>query len=103
MAGEVGGGGGDGQAETADNRAGDGCLGDAQGEVAGVRGDAEGKFGAGFDDDGEWAGPEFFGEAVKGGVELACDLVGLGDLGDEEREWLVAGTGFEVVDAVDGF
>ena len=33
---------------------------------------------------------------------LAGELVGLGDLGDEEREGLVAGAGFELVDAVDG-
>ncbi len=31
-----------------------------------------------------------FGEAVEGGVELAGDLIGLGDLGDEQREGLVA-------------
>ena len=102
MAGEVGGGGGDGEAEASDDGAGDGGLGNAESEVAGVGGDAQGEFGAGFDDDGEWAGPEFFGQAVEGGVELAGEFVGLGDLGDEEREGLVAGAGFEVVDAIDG-
>ena len=102
VAGEVGRGGGDGQAETGDDGAGDGGFGDAEGEVAGVGGDAEGEFAAGFDDDGEGAGPELFGEAVEGGVELAGEFVGLGDLGDEEREGLVAGAGFDLVDAVDG-
>jgi hypothetical protein len=102
VTGEVGGGGGDGQAEAGDYGAGDGGLGDAEGEVAGVGGDAEGEFGAGFDDDGERAGPELFGEAIEGRVELAGELVGLGDLGDEEREGFVAGAGFEVVDAIDG-
>ena len=86
-----------------DDGAGDGGFGDAEGKVAGVGGDAEGEFGAGFDDDGEWAGPELFREAVEGGVELTGDLVGLGDLGDEKREWLVARAGFEVVDSIDGF
>ena len=99
---EVGGGGGDGQAEAGDDGAGDGGLGDAQGDVAGVGGDAEGQAGAGFDDDGERAGPEAFGEAVEGGVDLAGESVGLGGLGDEQRERLVAGAGFDLVDAVDG-
>jgi hypothetical protein len=99
---QIGGGGGDGQTEAADDSARDGGLGDAEGEVAGVGGDAEGELGAGFDDDGQWAGPELFGEAVEGGVELAGDLVGLGDLCDEKREGLVAGASFELVDAVDG-
>src|SRR5271168_494030 len=40
QAGEVGRGGGDGQAETADDGAGNGGLGDTEGEVAGVGGDA---------------------------------------------------------------
>src|SRR5580698_771037 len=62
-AGEIGGGGGNGQAELLDDGAGDGGLGNAKGEVAGIGGDAEGEFGAGFDDDGEGAGPEFLGEA----------------------------------------
>ncbi len=99
---EVGGGGGDGQAKTADDGARDGGFGDAEGEVAGVGGDAEGEFRTGLDDDGQRAGPELFGEAIEGGVELAGDLVGLGDLCDEKREGLVAGAGFELVDAVDG-
>ena len=102
QAGEVGRGGGDGQAEAGDDGAGDGGLGDAEGEVAGVGGDAEGELAAGFDDDGEGAGPELLGEAVEGGVELAGEFVGLGDLGDEQREGLVAGAGFDLVDAVDG-
>src|SRR5258707_652459 len=93
VAGEVCGGGGDGKAEAGDDGAGDGGFGDAKGEVAGVGGDAEGKPGAGFDDDGERARPELFGKSVEGGVELAGELVGLGYLGDEEREGLVAGAG----------
>ena len=99
---EVGGGCGDGKAEAGDDGAGDGCFRHAEGEVAGVGGDTQGKLGAGFDDDGEGAGPEFFGEAVEGGVELTGELVGLGDFGDEERQGLVAGAGLELVDAVDG-
>jgi len=99
---EVGGGGGDGEAEAFDDGAGNGGLGHAEGKVAGVGGDAQGQLGAGLDDEGEGAGPEAFGEAVEGGVEVAGELVGLGDLGDEEREGLVAGTGFDVVDALDG-
>ena len=42
QAGEIGRGGGDGQAEAADDGAGDGGLGNAQGDVAGVGGDAQG-------------------------------------------------------------
>jgi hypothetical protein len=99
---EVGRGRGDGQAEAGDDGAGDGGFGDAEGEVAGVGGYAQGEARAGFDDDGEGAGPELLGEAVEGGVELAAELVGLGNLGDEEREGLVAGAGFELVDAFDG-
>jgi hypothetical protein len=102
VAGEVGGGGGDGQAEAGDDGARNGGFGDAESEVAGVGSDAQGKLGAGFDDDGEGARPEFFGEAIEGGVELAGEFVGLGDLGDEEREGFVAGAGLEVVDAIDG-
>ena len=93
---------GDGQAQLFDDCAGDGGLGDAEGEVAGVGGDAEGEFAAGFDDDGEGTGPEFFGEAVEGGVDLAGEFVGLGYLRDEERQGLVAGAGFDLVYAVDG-
>jgi hypothetical protein len=103
MAVEIGRGSGDGQAEAADDGTRDGGFGDAEGEIASVRGDAEGKLGAGFDDDGQRAGPELFGEAVEGGVQLAGDLVGLGDLGDEQRKGFVARAGFDVVDAVDGF
>ena len=99
---EVGGGGGDGQAELGDDGAADGGFRHAQGDVAGVGGDAQGELAAGFDDDGERAGPEAFGEAVEGGVDAAGELVGLGDVGDEQRERLVAGAGFELVDAVDG-
>ena len=47
-------------------------------------------------------GQKFFGETVEGGVDLAGEFVGLGDLGDEEREGFVTSTGFELVDAVDG-
>ena len=98
---EVGGGCGDGQAEFADNGAADGGLRHAEGYVSGVGGNAERELGAGFDDDGEWAGPEALGESVEVGVDVAGELVGLGDVCDEEREGLVAGAGFEVVDAVD--
>jgi hypothetical protein len=99
---EVGGGCGDGQAEASDDGAGNGGFGNAEGEVAGVGGDAQGKFAAGFDDDRERTRPKFFSEAIKGSVEVAGELVGLGYFGDEERERLVAGTGFEFVDAIDG-
>jgi hypothetical protein len=99
---EVGRGRGDGQAEAGDDGARNGGFGDAKGEVAGVRGDAQREFAAGLDDDGERAGPELFGEAVEGGVELTGELVGLGDFGDEERQGFVAGAGFELVDAIDG-
>ena len=102
QAGEIGRGGGDGQAKRGDDGAGDGGFGDAESDVAGVGGDAQRELGAGLDDDGERAGPELFGEAVEGGVELAGEFVGLGDLGDEERERLVAGAGFDLVDAIDG-
>ena len=102
MAGQIGGGGCDGKAETGDDSARNGGFGDAEGEIAGVGGDAKGEFGAGFDDEGERAGPELLGESIEGGVELAGEFVGLGDLGDEQRERLVAGAGFDLVDAVDG-
>ena len=99
---EVGGGGRDREAELRDNRATDGGFGDSERYVAGVGGNAEGELAAGFDDDGEWAGPEAFGEFVEGDVDAAGEFVGLRDVGDEKREGLVAGAGFELVDAVDG-
>ena len=102
VAGEVSRGGGDGEAQAGYDGAGDGGLGNAKGEVAGVGGHAKGELAAGLDHDGEGAGPELLGEAVEGGVELAGEFVGLGDLGDEEREGLVPGAGLELVDAVDG-
>jgi hypothetical protein len=99
---EVGRGGCNGQAEAGDDGAGNGSFGDAEGQIARVGGDAEGEPASGFDHDGERAGPEFFGETIEGGVDLTGKFVGLGDLGDEERERLVAGPGFELVDAIDG-
>src|SRR6202000_2981083 len=81
QAAEVGGGGGDGEAELADDGAADGGFGHAEGDVAGVGGDAQGELAAGFDDDGERAGPEALGEAVEGAVEGAGELVGLGEVG----------------------
>ena len=47
-------------------------------------------------------GQNFSARAVEGGVELTGYLVGLGDLGDEKREWFVPGASFEVVDTIDG-
>ena len=99
---EVGGGCGDGQAEEVDDSAGDGGLGDAQGDVAGVGGDAQGQAGAGLDDEGERAGPEALSEAVECGVDLAGEAVGLCGVADEQGERLVAGAALELVDAVDG-
>ena len=99
---EVGGSCGDGQAEASDDCAGDGGFGDAESEVASVSRDSQRKLASGFDDDGERAGPEFFGKAIKGSVELASEFVGLCYFGDEERERFVAGTGFELIDAIDG-
>ena len=98
---EVGGGGGDGQAEALDDGAGDGGFGHAQGDVAGVGGDAQGQLGAGADDDGEGAGPEALGEAVEGGVDVAGELVGLGrsEMSSESGLWRA---GFDLVDALDG-
>ena len=84
QAAEVGRGGCDGQAKFFDHGAANGGLRHAQGYVAGVGGDAEGELAAGFDDDGEWAGPEAFGEAVEVGVNTARQLVGLRDIGDEQ-------------------
>jgi hypothetical protein len=101
MAAEISGGGSDGEAETSDDGAADGCLGNTKGEVSGVGGDAEGKLGAGLDDDGERTGPELFRETVEGCVEVASELIGLGDLVDKEREGLMTGAGFEIVDTVD--
>ena len=102
QAGEVSRGRGDGQAEASYDGAGDGGFGDAEGKIAGVGGHAQGKLAAGFDDDGEGAGPELLGEPIERGVELASEFVGLGDLGDEEREGLVTGASFNFVDAFDG-
>jgi len=102
QAGEIGRGRGDGKAETLDDGARNGGFRHAEGQVAGVGRYAEGEFGTGFDDDGERAGPEAFGEAVEGRVNLAGELVRLGGLGDQKREGLVAGAGFELVDAIDG-
>jgi hypothetical protein len=102
QAGEVSGGGGDREAEAGRYGAGDGCLRDAQGEIAGVGGYAQGQLTAGLDDDGEGAGPEPLRQAVEGGVQGAGQLVGLLDLGDEQGEGLMTGAGLDVVDAVDG-
>lgn len=102
VAGEVGGGGGDWDAEAGDYGSGDGRGGDAEGYVAGVGGDAEGEAGAGADDDGEGARPEALGEAVEGEVAVAGEGVGFGGFGEEEGEGLVAGALLDVVDAVDG-
>jgi hypothetical protein len=99
---QIGGGCGDGKSEFFDDCTGNRGFGDAQGDVSGVSGNAQGKFGAGFDDDGEGAGPETFGEAVEGGVAGTGERIGVGDVGDEERERLVAGTLLDLVDAVDG-
>ena len=99
---EVGRGGGDGQAELLDDGAADGAFGHAQGDVAGVGGDAQGEFAAGLHDDREGAWPEAFGEKVEGGADGGREFVGLHDIADEQRERLVAGAGFEVVDAIDG-
>lgn len=93
---------GDGQAEPCDDRSRDGGLRDAKGDVSRVCGDAEREFGTRFDDDGERAWPETFGEAVEGGVTRACEPIGLGHIGDQERQWLVTRTIFEVIDAIDG-
>lgn len=102
QAGEIGRGRSDGETEALDDCAGNGGFGDTEGEIAGVGSNSEGKFGASLDDDGERARPEAFRQAIKGGVDLAGEFVGLGSFGNEEREWLVAGAGFELVDAVDG-
>src|SRR5216683_2601736 len=102
IAGEVGRGRGDRESELSDDSAWDSSLGNADGDVAGVRCHAEGKLGAGLDDDRKWAGPELLCKAVKGGVEPACQFVGLRDLGDQQRQGLMAGAGFDLVDAVDG-
>jgi hypothetical protein len=91
----------DRQAETGYDGAGDGGLGDAQCEVAGVGGDAQGKLAASLDDNREGAGPELLSETVERGVELTGEFVGLGDLCDEEREGLMAGASFNFVDAFD--
>ena len=80
----------------------DGGFRHAERDVAGVGGDAERELAAGFHDNGERAGPEAFGEAVERSVEVAGELVGLRGVAEEQRERLVAGAGFEVVDAVDG-
>src|SRR5258708_4288534 len=102
IAGEVGRGRGDRESELSDDSAWDSSLGNADGDVAGVRCHAEGKLGASLDDDRKWAGPELLCKAVKGGVEPAGQFVGLRDLGDQQRQGLVARAGFDLGDAVDG-
>ena len=42
-----------------------------------------------------------FRRACRSRVDRAGKLVGLGDVGDEQREWLVTGAGLQVVDVVD--
>jgi hypothetical protein len=99
---QIGGGCGDRKAEFLDDGAADLAFRHAQGDVAGVRGDAQRELAAGLDDDGERARPEALGQTVEGGVDVAGEFVGLRDVADEERKGLVARAGFELVDAVDG-
>lgn len=99
---EVGGGGGNGQTEAGDDSARDGGLGDAQGDVASVGGDTEGKLGAGADDDGQGSGPKAFGEAVEGGVAGTGEGICLCHVGDKQRKRFMARARLDVVDAIDG-
>lgn len=80
---QVGGGGGDGDAETGDYCAGYCGFGNTQGDVAGIGGDAQGKACPGLDDDGERAGPEAFRQAIEGGVDIAGQAIGLCGFGYE--------------------
>jgi len=102
LAAKVGRSGGYGQAELGNDCTADGCFRDAQGDVAGVGRDAQGQLAAGLDDDSERAGPEFFGELIELGADGSRELVGLGYVGDEQRERLVTGAGFQLVDVLDG-
>ncbi len=92
----------DRQAKALDNGAGNGCVGHAQGDVAGVGRGAQGQLGAGAHDDGERTGPEAVGQLVQLRVGVARQLVGLGEPGDEQRERLVLLAGLDPVDLLDG-
>jgi hypothetical protein len=99
---EVRGGCGNGKTEAGDDGSGDCSLRHAQSDIAGIGGDAEGQFGAGTNDKRKRSGPETLGEAVKSGVEPAGELVGLGDIADEQRQRFVAGSRLDLIDAIDG-
>jgi hypothetical protein len=98
---QVGGRGGDGDAEAGYDCSGYGGFRNAEGDVASVGGNAQGKARAGPDDDGEWAGPEAFGKAIEGSVDIAGEAIGLSGLGQKERERFVPGAGLDLVDTID--
>ena len=98
---KIGRGGGDGHAILLDDGARNGGVRDAQGDVAGVCRGAQWELAAGADDDGERAGPEAFGELVEAVVDVARQLIGLSDGGDEQRERLVLQSGLDLVNALD--
>ena len=99
---QIGGGGGDGQAESLDDGAGNGGIGNADGHIAGVGGGTQRQLGAGADDDGERSGPEVVGELVEHGIGVARQFVGLRQARDEQRERLVLLAALELVDVLDG-
>jgi len=81
---------------------GDGSVGDAQGNVAGVGGGTEGQPGAGTNDDGEGARPEAVGKLVEHWIAVARELVGLGQRRDEKGERFLFLPAFQAVDTLDG-
>ena len=99
---QIGGRGRDGQAEMVDDGAWNRGVRDTQGDVAGVGRGAQRQLGTGTDNDGERSGPESVGEFVEHRVGVACQLVGLRERGNQQRERLMLLTAFNAVDVFDG-
>ena len=94
-------GGGNRQAECFNDGAGNGRIGDADGHIAGMCGDAQGELGAGADNDGERPGPELVGQPVEHGVGVARQSVGLCQRRNQQRQGLVLLTALDLVDLLD--
>ena len=91
-----------GRPKLLDDGAGNGSIGNAQGDVAGIGGGAQRQLGSGANDDGQRTGPESVRQFVEHGVGVACQFVGLRQRGDQQRERLLLLAALEPVDALDG-
>jgi len=98
---EIGSGSGDGKSEAFDNGTSDGRVRNAESDVAGVGGGAQGQLGACADDDGERPGPETVGELVEHGIGVASEFVRLGKRGNQKRKGLLLLAALDAVDIFD--